>query len=142
MEEKTPDPTPQLPTRPPTPEEESWPAWRRTDEQETPKRLEEAAKFCTGLYGITYAILLGSNAKALQYAPAYTIKVVAVLWLLSLVSAFLVVFPMPYAYRSNSAASIQAMHGRVVRFKYRALLLSAGLYLLALGMLTWVYVRE
>ncbi len=68
-------------------------------------------------------------------------KFIAGLWLLSLVAAFLVVFPLPYAYRSDSAVSIRNMHGRVVRFKYRALLLSAGLYLLALGMLTWVYVR-
>ncbi|MCE7925167.1 MAG: hypothetical protein DYG98_19100 [Haliscomenobacteraceae bacterium CHB4] len=32
-----------------------------------------------------------------------------------------------------------ALHKRVVRFKYRALVLSAGLYLFALGVLTWVY---
>ncbi len=60
---------------------------------------------------------------------------------MSLIAAFVVVFPMPYIYRSDSAASIAAMHQRVVRFKYRALLLSAGLYLFALGILTWVYLN-
>ena len=141
MEENTPTPPPQLTTRPPTPDEEAWLQWRRSDEQETPKRLEEAAKFCTGLYAVTYSILLGYNSDALKNADETNMKLIAGLWLVSLVAAFVVVFPMPYAYRSDSVASIQAMHKRVVRFKYRALLLSAGLYLLALGMLSWVYWR-
>ncbi|MEZ4941623.1 MAG: hypothetical protein R3D58_12160 [Saprospiraceae bacterium] len=141
MPKKTPDTPPQLPTRPPTPEEEAWHVWRRADEQDTPKRLEEAAKFCTGLYGITYAILLGSDANALRYANENTLKLVAGLWLVSLVAAFVVIFPLPWVYRSDSAASIAAMHRRVVRFKYRALLLSAGLYLFALGVLTWLYFK-
>lgn len=139
MSKKTPDTPPQLPTRPPTPEEEAWHVWRRADEQDTPKRLEEVAKFCTGLYGITYAILLGSDANALRYANENTLKLVAGLWLVSLVAAFVVIFPLPWAYRSDSATSIAAMHRRVVRFKYRALMLSAGLYLFALGVLTWLY---
>ena len=87
MREETPAPPPQLPTRPATPEEESWYTWRRADEQETPKRLEEAAKFCTGLYAITYAILLGSDADALKNASENNLKLVAGLWLVSLVSA-------------------------------------------------------
>lgn len=128
-----------LPTRPPTPDESGWQNWRRSDEQETPKRLEEAAKFCAGLYGITYAILLGHDSDALKHAHEYALKMVAGLWLVSLLAAFVVVFPMPYAFRADSAASIAAMHGRVVRFKYRLLGLSAGLYLLALGILTWLY---
>jgi hypothetical protein len=139
MEEKTPDTPPQLPTRPPTPDEDAWHSWRRADEQETPKRLEEAAKFCAGLYGVTYAILLGSDVDALKHANEDTLKLVAGLWLVSLVTAFVVVFPLPWVYRSDSAASIADMHRRVVRFKYRALKLSAGLYLFALGVLTWLY---
>lgn len=56
-------------------------------------------------------------------------------------AAFVVVFPLPWVYRSDSAASITAMHKRVVRFKYRAQVLSAGLHLFALGVLTWVYLH-
>ena len=141
MNESEKETPPQLPTRPPSPEEEAWHSWRRTDEQDTPKRLEEAAKFCAGLYAVTYTILLGYDADALKNAPEHTMKLIALLWLVSLVAAFWVVFPMPYSFRSDSAVSIAAMHRRSVRFKYRALLLSAGLYLFALGILTWVYLR-
>lgn len=138
---EAPTPPPQLTTRPASPDEESWLQWCRADEQETPKRLEEGAKFCAGLYAITYTILLGYDPDALKNANETNMKFIAGLWLVSLVAAFWVVFPMPYAYRSDSAASIEAMHKRLVKFKYRALLLSAGLYLLALGMLTWVYLH-
>lgn len=70
MAEQTTQPTPPAPLqgRPATPEEEAWHAFRIQSEQETPKRLKEAAKYLSGMISIAFTIFLTRDEAVFQQA--------------------------------------------------------------------------
>ena len=125
-----------------TPEEEAWQTFRRQSEQETPKRLEEAAKFLSGMISIAFTIFLSGGQAVFQKPEDKTLLTIAcVCWLLSLVLTFLVIFPFRWRQASRSAESIERVHRASVRLKYGLLVAGTALFLLALGLLGWVFVR-
>lgn len=131
---------PIIPTRLASPEEEAWLEHQRQTRQETPARLEEAAKFVSGMISVTFAIFLAPNAEAFkgqEYDPLLIAAVGG--WLLSLLAALWVIFPQRYRVADDSAQSIQRMHERVVRWKYAFLAAAVGLYLVALLLTAMVY---
>jgi hypothetical protein len=135
-------PTP-LRGRPATPEEEAWLAFRRQAEQETPKRLEEAAKYLSGMISIAFTIFLTRDEAVFrQTETANQVGAACWLWLASLLLTFLVIFPFPWRQSSRSAADIERVHRRSVRLKYGLLVAGAALFLLALGLLAGVYGRS
>jgi hypothetical protein len=121
--------------------DQAWIRHQREVLQKTPERVEDSAKFLSGMISISLTIFLNLEPKAFEgLAGAAPLKIVAGLWLLSLLCTFAVLFPAPYRYHDASADSIQAMHRRVARYKYRLLGLGALLFVAALGVLAWVYV--
>jgi len=127
-----------LSSSPTSEEAKSWHTYRRTNEQETPKRLEEAAKFLTGLASIALTLFLQPKEQLLTQGGMVA-KVAVAFWLLSLLPAFWVIFPRRYRYAEVSAEAITQLHRRVVLWKYGALVASAGLFWLGLALLTWCY---
>ena len=136
-----PEPPTPLPSQPASEAQKAWHAYLRQTQQEEPQRLEEAAKFLAGMISISLSILLKINEKAFA-GVSYLGWIVAgiTLWLLSLLCAFLVLFPWGYRYHEGSAASIVQMHRRAVRRKRGFLIAAALLFTTALAIMSVVYV--
>jgi hypothetical protein len=138
--------------KPEDPEAQHWRNYAREGMYETPKRLEEAAKFLTGLIALTLTLSLDNDflkkelyadgkAQVMDAWAQWCMKIGIGCWLLSVLAALFVIFPMPYAYASNSSASIQAMHRQVLRRKYAGLIAAAFFYLVALALVAFVRFR-
>ena len=137
-----PTPAPQpIKARPAGPEAESWHEYRRKNRQEEPQRLEEAAKFLAGMISIALTIFLGMLDEKLLAGqlPAGGIAATLAAWVLSLILAFLVLFPRSYRFAAQSAEDIERMHQRVVRYKYWLLVFSVLLFLFAIIMLSAMF---
>lgn len=112
-----------------------WEEHQLAQRLETPKRLEEVAKYLSGMMSISLTIFLIADKTLFQTANSFWVYMASALWLLSLVITLVVQFPRTYRYSENSVASIQNMHQKVVRYKYRALVLATVLFVMALGIL-------
>ena len=115
------------------PDTQSWYDYIWKAEQETPNRLEDAAKFMATMISISFTIFL-SGGKSLfeNYQGSPCLKIALILWVLSLLFSFLVLFPQKYEYLSCSVADIKRMNQKITKRKGRLLIISLGLYLLAL----------
>lgn len=118
----------------------AWQEYGRELEQKTPERLEDAAKFLAGMISITLTLFANTLRKdALVEATPLGLKIIGGIWLLSLLLAFAVIFPLWYRYNEQSAESVKLLHRKVVKTKYILLLSAVLLFLLALGMILQVY---
>ena len=137
MELKEQDPAPApIRGRFATPEEEAWHAYRRQSEQETPKRLEEAAKYLSGIMSIVFTILTTRDPAVFQRnAIGAAVTAASAFLLLALVATLFVVFPLRWRQVSQSAADIERVHRASVRLKYGLLVTGAVFFMLALGIL-------
>ena len=121
--------------------DQSWIKHQREVQQQTPQRIEDAAKFLSGMISISLTIFLKLNPEGFKaVAGSGLLNTAVLLWIASLVFTFLVLFPAPYRYNDSSAATIKRMHDKVVRYKYGMLAAGAVLFLGALGVLVGVYV--
>ncbi|WP_282782625.1 hypothetical protein [Phaeodactylibacter xiamenensis] len=121
--------------------DQSWIKHQREVQQKTPERIEDAAKFLSGMISISLTIFLKLNPDGFkEMAGSGLLNTAVLLWIASLVFTFLVLFPAPYRYHDSSAASIRKMHKNVVRYKYGMLAAGAVLFLAALGVLVGLYV--
>jgi len=129
----------------PDAEDKYWIKYLQDNKAKEGERLEDAAKFLSGMISISLAIFLKINDQAFAVvAQSCWAVVVVCLWLLSLALSFLVFFPFGYHYNEQSAASIEAFHGKMVRRKrglllaatvcfFGALLVLGGLFLMGYG---------
>ena len=126
------------PGKRPAPDTQSWREHMWKETQQTPNRLEDTAKFLAAMISISLSLFLAVDKTALTDSggPA---KISIALWLLSLIAAFLVLFPWRYKYSSVSVASMKEAHARIVRHKYGLLALSSVLFLAALSLLAGLY---
>ena len=134
------DTPPLLGSQPATEEQKAWHAYLRAAKQEEPKRLEEAAKFLAGMISITFTIFLSADKELLQHAAPGLPIAAALLWLIALLLAFAVLYPMPYRTVRDSAEAIEQMHQQLVRRKTFLLAGAVIAFLVALGLLTGVFV--
>ena len=121
-------------------EEKSWIEYQRTESQGTLKRLEETAKYLSGLASISLTIMLGPDHeifKALHHSG--WLKAGIISWLVSILLTLAVVFPFRYGYIANSYTSIRRMHRKIARLKFIFLILGAILYLVGISILAWLY---
>ncbi len=104
------------------------------------KRLEDVAKFLVTMISISLSIFLAVG-KASFEEPGNNIllKISLILWMLSLIVSFLVLFPWRYSYSGSSVGSIKEMHQKVVRGKYGLLIIGTALFLSALSILTYLF---
>ncbi len=123
-----------------SPETRSWREYILREQQETPSRLEDAAKFLAAMISISLSMFLAIGKTTFSdCANNAAVKWSISLWMLSLIAAFLVLFPWPRAYASVSADSIKKMHKRMARQKYALLIASSVLFLAALFILACLF---
>lgn len=143
MEEQKIEPTTLLSGRFATPDEESWHAFRRQSDQETPKRLEEAAKYLSGLISISFTIFLSLEEGRFQKIVDEAMTgFICIVWVASLAATLFVIFPLPWRQVSLSAADIEHVHRASVKHKYRMLVLGVVLFWLAIGALAWAFLTS
>lgn len=117
----------------------SWIEHQRKESQETPRRLEDTAKFLSGLSSISLTIMLGPYNEVLKANKSSTeLKLGIICWLVSIFFTLAVVFPFRYRYIRNSETSIREMSNNIVRFKFTCLLLGTLLYLAAISIVAYV----
>jgi hypothetical protein len=118
----------------------SWINWQQQEKQATLRRLEETAKYLSGLSSLSLTIMLGANKDALKLLSNSTsLKVGIVCWLASIVLTLAVVFPFRYNYVENSADSIRTMNNRISRAKFTLLVLGALLYIAGISLVAYLY---
>lgn len=118
----------------------SWFEYVWQEQQQTPNRLEDAAKFLATMISVTLTIFFTIGKTAFEQAAVPLIlKISVVLWLAALLVAFLVLFPQRYAFVGKSANNIKEMHGKIVKKKYRLLSASVILFSIALILSGWYF---
>lgn len=133
-------PPPPLPSRKADPAAAEWHKFQREQRQQAPARLEDAAKFLSGMISISLTVFLSIDKEALTaWADSSVIAAAVVLWLLSLLAAFMTLFPVPFRYNQHSAEDIQRMNDRVTKYKYRWLIGSALCFVVALALVAGVF---
>lgn len=134
MEEKEEKPK-VLTSSPVSEEDKSWHEHRRKTEQETPQRLEDAAKFIGSAQALSLSLLIGLLENQQDGVPLHFLLTGSlVAWLISVLLSLMVVFPLPWQLDAQSAESIKAAHAGMVRQKYGLLVVSAVLFIGALVM--------
>ncbi len=140
MEEQPSNAPAALRGRPATPDEEAWHNFRRQSEQETPKRLEEAAKYLSGLISVVIAIFSASDdSNIFKKISGPWQGSIFLMWTVALAATLFVIFPLRWRQVSQSAADIERVHRASVRFKYWMLALGVILFLLAVGLLGFTF---
>jgi hypothetical protein len=118
------------------PDTQSWYEYIRKAEQDTPNRLEDAAKFMATMISISFTLFLSGGKKVFESCQdSLYLKIALIIWLISLFSSFLVLFPQSYKYISFSAADIKRMNKKITSRKRLFLIVSLGLYLISLCIL-------
>lgn len=114
---------------------EEWIDYIREEERKTPERLEDSAKFLATMIAISLSIFTAITKASGVVAINWPARIALLACLLSLIFAFLVLFPFRYRCLSTSVKSIKSMHTRIVRIKWVLLILSAFLFFAALCIL-------
>lgn len=125
----------------PDAQDDHWLQYLRDNKAKEGERLEDAAKFLSGMISISLAIFLKVDEEAFSALSlmGFTVAVVG-LWLVSLALAFFVFFPFPYRYNEQSPGSVKAFHQKMVRRKRRLLLWSTVCFFGALLLLGIAFV--
>ncbi|AXY77910.1 hypothetical protein D3H65_29690 [Paraflavitalea soli] len=138
----------QIQATPARPTDSSWIDYQQKEKQESIKRLEETAKYLSGLSSLSLSIIVAVNGEALRQtmrsAPRYleigsSLKNGVVCWLLSILLTLAVVFPFRYKYVENSADSIRQMNNKIGQVKFWLLVLGALLYIIGISRVTYLY---
>ncbi len=82
----------------PSDHDKSWLAHAQKEKQEAPKRLEETAKFLVAIVSISLTVFISKRPEGLA---AWTDKAfigVAVIWMISVLLSFFVLFPWRYKF--------------------------------------------
>jgi hypothetical protein len=139
-DEQQPEDSIPIQATPTRPTDTSWIEFQRKEKQETIKRLEEAAKYLSGISSLSLSVVLGVNRDALkELSNDFELKGGICCWLLSIVLTLVVVFPFRYRYAENSADSIRAMHKKISHTKFLLLIVGALLYIAGISMMTYLY---
>ncbi len=103
---------------PPPPDAKDWHEYGRKLQQETPNRLEDAAKFLAAMISVSLTFTITNLNNLLKvYTQTIWIKLCFGLWLVSLALAFFVIYPKKYRFPARSAERIKAVHQQIWRYK-------------------------
>ncbi len=115
------------------PEVKHWHEFFLKEKQETPKRIEDAAKHLATMISISLTIFLAIGKSSFEeIEKSLLLKSAVISWIFSLLLSFFVLFPWPYRYIKDSAKEMREVHEKIVRDKYRILIFSCLLFLYAL----------
>ena len=121
-----------------SPEIESWMTYSWESKQQTPARLEHAAQYLSVMMTVAITFFLGVFGKPETFMNAgFLIKGVPLLWCMSLVLSFLVLYPKKYPFSSSSAESIKLMTEKIIKWKQWMFFLASVCFIL--GMLLFVF---
>jgi hypothetical protein len=125
-------------SEPPSPDTKSWYDYIYKAEQETPNRIEDAAKFLATMISVSLSIFLAIGKSGFEkYADSFPVKLSVVMWIASLLLSFIVLYPQKYRYSGESVESIKEMHRKIIRRK--RFLLTASLLLFLTALCTLAY---
>jgi len=118
----------------------SWIEYQRAEQQGTLKRLEETARYLSGLTSISLTLIVGGNHELLrQFNTAVLFRIGLAGWLLSIFCSLAAVFPFRYIYLANSADSIRKSNNKAARIKLCFLVAAALFYLVGISIFAWLF---
>ncbi len=122
----------------PGPDAKSWYEFMWKEDQETPQRIEDAAKFLATMISLSLSIFLAVGQAAFTAQVPALVKAALILWLLSLFCSFFTLFPWRWRYAQDSLQSFKNVHKKIVRTKRWLLIASLALFIAALSILSAV----
>jgi hypothetical protein len=127
----------------PSSEDTFWEKYHQDTKAKEGERLEDAAKFLSGMISISLSIFLKINDDAFAaLSSSWYAVLVVVLWLAALAGSFFVFFPFQYPVKAQVPTTIEAFHDTMVRRKRRLLLMSTVCFFLALLLLGMSFIGE
>lgn len=123
----------QAQSAPPTGEDLNWLTLAREDQRSTPTRLEETAKYLAAIISLSLTIFIDKRPATLQPWTQSVLAVASVLWILSALLSFFVLFPWRYHYTADSPSDIRRAYRKVISVKMTLLAVSVAFYLVALS---------
>ena len=120
------------------PEDKAWLDYYADEQRKTPARLEEVAKYITGIISICLTIFIDKKPPNLAWWTIDGLTLASMFWVVAVVMTFSVMFPIRYIYNDSSLESIKSMHIRIVKRKYRLLIVSGLLF--TIGLLIGLYI--
>jgi hypothetical protein len=117
-----------------SPDKEIWYRFSLQEQQETPKRLEDAAKFLASMISISLSIFLSVAGKdgLSNLVSSFGVILALIFWIISLLTSFFVLFPFRYKFSTDSVKSFQKTHQKIVKVKRILLTVSLVFFSLAL----------
>ena len=125
----------------PTDHDKSWLAHAQKEKQEAPKRLEETAKFLVAIVSISLTVFISNRPEGLETWTDTAFIGVAVIWMISVLLSFFVLFPWRYQFNPESAEDIERAYRKISNTKWLWLVLSLAFYLLGLGIALFAFIN-
>lgn len=117
-----------------TPDEKAWREFHLKSKQEQINRIEDAAKFLTGLVSVIATILeLQKLDKASAEVHPVWVLGGLLLWIASIFLALLVVFPFKHSFREGVILELEPKYQEIAQKKMGRLVASALCFILALS---------
>ena len=123
----------------PSAADQSWITHAQKEKQEAPKRLEEVAKFLVGIISISLTVFITKQPEGLGQSAKELLSGATIYWFVSIGLCFFVLFPWRYRFNPDSPTDIQRAFKLITDWKYFLLVFSVVAYLIALGMVGYVF---
>ena len=130
---------PKITGTPPSKLDESWRQHLQAEIQRQPERLEETAKFLSGIITISLTIFITNPARALAEWTSSWFTAAAILWMFSAMLSIFVLFPWRYKLNEDSAVDIKRAYAKITKRKRQILVLSLVAFLVALSLAAYAF---
>ena len=126
---------------PPEPDTKSWYEYQWKQRQETPQRLEEAARFLSGTISICLVLFLAIGKSRIEdiRSGSAALSIAVLLLLMALLVSFLVLFPWRYRFSGGSIHDFKCAHSRIILVKRVLLIFGLLLFLLSLSIMAYLF---
>ncbi len=118
-------------------------AWREFFlklKQDEVARIEDAAKFLTGLSSVLFTILQVQNLRNVSMLPSGSLAIVGfIFWLFSLGTSLLVLFPARYSYSKHGVAKYEQIYNKIANYKFILLIVSTFCFFCALVLIVFQF---
>jgi hypothetical protein len=123
-------------------EEKSWQEYFLKGKQAEISKIEETAKFMTGLLSIIIALfqLNADLFKDTSDSPAVGCAIAA--WIFALIAAIFVLFPMSYPYNTNAISALPIVHESIVSRKRTILKVSAFCFIFGIILFSYNFINH
>lgn len=126
----------------PTNSDLDWIEHVRKEQQQSPQRMEDTAKYLAAIISISLTIFLNQSTTEFSSLAKQVLNLAVLLWGGAAVISFFVIFPWAYRYNPESPESIRNTYKRITRIKRWLLITSVLCYLIALGLGILAFIRR